>query len=371
MDNKRAGKNVSQPQDYKAFIPNPLPPKPPLSLIFRYQDKGKISENKSVASPFVLSPMASLTSWPLRILCQRYGAGCTIGEMAKPEYIVRQPGSSRNRQLLARHPDERFTGVQLVGADPFQMQEAAKIVADMGFDFIDLNAACPARRIRKHGAGGALLENPDRIAPLLRALAKGGLPVTIKLRSGSKQTPRAALEALKIADDCGVSAIWFHARSIHNSYDCGRKPDHNFSSEVVASAVAPVFVGGGIETASEAVRVLRETGAAGVLIARGAIGNPFIFRDAMALLNGSKTTPVPLGEVLSVMLEHFNGISTLMGENKACHLMRTLFQHYLGAEKAFEPFVEKGKKAATSRQVYEIIEDMNGGNGGHPLYASQ
>lgn len=327
-----------------------------MPLIFRYQDTFK--DQKTVTSPFVLSPMASFTSWPFRLICQQYGAGCTITEMTKPEHIIRKTNPPLIKQLLMRHPDERITGAQLVGADPAHMEGAAKIIADTGFDFLDLNAACPARRIRKSGAGGALLEQPERIAGLLNALAKSGLPITIKLRSGSRKSPKAALEAVRIAADCGVSAIWFHARNIYQGYDSREKPDHRFSSEIVAKAAVPVFVGGGIETAQHAVKVLHETGAAGVLIARGALGNPFIFRDALAILNGSQPSPVPLTEVVSAMREHFKGILTLMGERKAFLHMRTLFQQYLRFSNSLEPFVEKGKLVTSSRQAYELLDAM-------------
>jgi nifR3 family TIM-barrel protein len=312
----------------------------------------------AIPSPFVLAPMAAFTSWPLRLLCQEQGAGCSITEMVGAGQLVSRSNPGHTSRLLARHADEQRTGVQLLGSDPSIMAEAARMVADRGFAFVDLNAACPARRIMHAGAGAALLENPGRIAALLTALAQAGLPVTIKLRSGTACSPAAARAAIKIAEDCGLAAVWLHARRVPRGWRPSTAPDYAAAAEAVAAARIPVFISGDIMTAERAVQVLRRTGAAGVMIARGALGNPFIFRQAAALLAGEPLPAISAAETLAAVQRHFDGLRELLGEQTASLNMRTLLSLYLRPYPFLAKLLPRAKQVSSGRDINSLLSEV-------------
>jgi len=309
----------------------------------------------AIPSPFVLAPMAAYTSWPLRLLCQDHGAGCCLTEMVGASQLVKQRRSPHTTRLLARHADEQRTGVQLLGSDPAIMAEAARLIAGLGFAFVDLNAACPARRVMHAGAGAALLEKPGRIAALLRALAPAGLPITIKLRAGTASAPEAARAAISAAEDCGAAAVWLHARRVARGARQHAGPDYAAAAEAVAAARVPVFVSGGITSASKAAEVLRRTKAAGVMIARGALGNPFIFRTAAALLAGGPLPRISAAEVLAAVQRHFAGLRDLLGEQTACLHMRTLLGLYFKPHPAAAPLLPKTKQVASAQDIGALL----------------
>jgi nifR3 family TIM-barrel protein len=233
-----------------------------------------------VGNRVLLAPLAGIGNWFVRLQARRFGAGMAVSEMVSSHAL-----HHRNRrtitELLRIHPDERPVSLQLFGADPEVMRSAAATAASAGPDLIDLNMGCPVPKVIKTGAGAALLADPDRAVAVAGAAGAGsGLPVTVKLRSGLEPGDSSGLElARRLVDEAGVAAIAFHPRPAVQHH-AGR-PDYALVRELVASLEdrAAVIVSGGLRTAGRIRRAYEESGADAVMIARGALGNPWIFAE--------------------------------------------------------------------------------------------
>jgi len=257
------------------------------------------------------------------------------------------------RELLRIHPDERARGpisIQLFGQDPDVMRSAAATVAQRGADLIDLNMGCPVPKVCKTGAGAALLKDPDTAVAVARAAREGsGLPVTVKLRSGQRPGETDGYElAHRLVHDAGVSAIGFHPRSaaVHHK----GTPDYDLAARLVASLDAPVILTGGLRT-SEAVRLAHErTGAAAVMLARGALGNPWLFEQVLGTRVAEPTREEILAELHWVMdraVEH-------LGPDRAGRYLRKFYPWYLerlDACKAVHQSLQETGTVADARAV--------------------
>src|SRR3954447_9236460 len=243
-----------------------------------------------VPNRVLLAPLAGIGNWFVRLQAKRYGAGLAVSEMVS-SFAIHHRNEKTMRELLRIHPDERAGGpvsIQLFGQDPEVMRSAAATVAEHGADVIDLNMGCPVPKVCKTGAGAALIKHPDTAVAVARAAREGsGLPVTVKLRSGQRPGEIDGYElAHRLVHDAGVSAIGFHPRSaaVHHK----GTPDYDLAARLVESLDAPVILTGGMSSV-EAVRSAYErTGAAAVMLARGALGNPWLFAQ---LLGGREEEP--------------------------------------------------------------------------------
>src|SRR5437764_316699 len=234
----------------------------------------------------VLAPLAGIGNWFVRLQAKRHGAGMAVSEMVS-SFAIHYSNEKTMTKLLRIHPDENDperpapTSIRLFGQDPDIMRLAAATVAERGADLIDLNMGCPVPKVCKTGAGAALIKDPDTAVAVARAAREGsGLPVTVKLRSGQRpgETDGFAL-AHRLVQDAGVSAIGFHPRSaaVHHR----GVPDYDLAAKLVQSLGAPVILSGGLRTA-EAVRAAHErTGAHAVMLARGTLGNPWLFEQLL------------------------------------------------------------------------------------------
>src|SRR5271167_934819 len=238
-----------------------------------------------------LAPLAGIGNWFVRLQAHRHGAGLMVSEMVS-SFGVHHGNERTCRQLLRIHPDERTDGaivsMQLFGSDPDVMRSAAERVAQAGADVIDLNMGCPVPKVCKTGAGAALLREPALAVAVARAAAEGsGLPVTVKLRSGQRpgETDGAQL-AERLAADAGVAAIGFHPRSAAVQHK--GVPDYALAARLVQSLPAPVILTGGLDDAAGVREAFASTGAAAVMIARGSLGNPWLFSE---LVTGSAQHP--------------------------------------------------------------------------------
>ncbi len=237
-----------------------------------------------VANRVVLAPLAGIGNWFVRLQAKRYGAGLVVSEMVS-SFAVHYRNERTCRELLRVHPDEHPVSIQLFGHDPDVMASAAERVAAAGADLIDLNMGCPVPKVCKTGAGAALLDDPRTGVALARAAARGsGLPVTVKLRSGQRPGENSGVElARRLVLDGGVAGIAMHPR--HASQRHTGAPDYELVRTLVDELPAPVLVSGGLRTAAQARTAFDQTGAAAVLLARGSLGNPWLFR---ALLDGHR-----------------------------------------------------------------------------------
>jgi tRNA-dihydrouridine synthase B len=281
-----------------------------------------------------LAPLAGIGNWFVRLQARRFGAGLVVSEMVS-SFGVHHGNERTMREMLRVHPDEHPVSLQLFGADPEVMRSAAARVAAAGVDLIDLNMGCPVPKVCKKGAGVALLREPDRAVAVARAAAEGsGLPVTVKLRSGGGPGDRSGVElARRLVDEAGVAAIAFHPR--HAAQHHKGTPDYDLAAELVDELPVPVLISGGLRDADKVRRVFRETAAAAVLLARGALGNPWLFQQVLGLRAAEPSADEVLDELHWVMdraCEHF-------GPDRAARYLRKFYPWYverLGASKVLQ-----------------------------------
>jgi tRNA-dihydrouridine synthase B len=262
----------------------------------------------------VLAPLAGIGNWFVRLQAKRYGAGLAVSEMVS-SFGVHYGNEKTCVEMLRIHPDERTKGrgpvsIQLFGQDPEIMRSAAEIVAERGADLIDLNMGCPVPKVCKTGAGAALIKDPDTAVKVARAAREGsGLPVTVKLRSGQRPGETDGYElAHRLVHDAGVSAIGFHPRSaaVHHK----GTPDYDLAAKLVASLDAPVILTGGMSGKEAVERAYERTGAAAVMLARGSLGNPWLFAQLLSGLDDDPTADEVRAELDWVMdraVEHLGG----------------------------------------------------------------
>jgi nifR3 family TIM-barrel protein len=279
--------------------------------------------------PVVLAPMAGVTNAPFRRLCRRYGAGLYVSEMVNARGLVE--GGAKSWELAAFDPDESPRSIQLYGTDPTTMQAAVRRLVDEGHvDHIDLNFGCPVRKVTRHGGGSALTVKPRLLEAVVAATvdAAGAVPVTVKVRKGVDDDLPTFLEAGRIAQDTGAVAIALHARTAAQLYS-GRA-DWAAIAELKAAVTIPVLGNGDVWQASDAVRMMRETGADGVVVGRGCLGRPWMFRDLVDVFEGRTPQPAPpLGEVMAILVEHAHLLVAWRGEPAALRDLRKHTGWYL------------------------------------------
>jgi nifR3 family TIM-barrel protein len=239
------------------------------------------------------------------------GAGLVITERVGAADVARR--DRRALRLLYTQASESPRSGQISGADSEVMAAAARVVAELGFNLVDLNFECPIRRLLARGEGGALMASPERIGQIVDAVVRAvAIPVTIKIRSGPDAGQETAVEVAQRAEDAGVAAVNVHARSVQQAYVGG--PDWSVLARVKRATCVPVIGGGGIRQAEDAVRMLVETGVDAVSIGRGCLGNPWIFRQARALLSGGGSVAGPtMAERGRLLLQLIEGEFHLYG----------------------------------------------------------
>ena len=275
-----------------------------------------------------LAPLAGIGNWFVRLQAKRYGAGLTVSEMVS-SFAVHYRNERTCRELLRIHPEEHPVSMQLFGHDPEVMASAAERVAAAGADLIDINMGCPVPKVCKTGAGAALLEDPTRAVALVRAAARGsGLPVTVKLRSGLRPGDRLGLSLARVlVQDGGAAGIALHPR--HASQRHKGSPDYRQVRELKQELPTPVLVSGGLNSAQQARVAFEATGADAVLLARGSLGNPWLFRE---LLNGGEQPP-SAEEVLSELDWVMDAAIEHLGRERAARYLRKFYPWY--AERLF------------------------------------
>jgi tRNA-dihydrouridine synthase B len=303
----------------------------------------------AIPNRVVLAPLAGIGNWFVRLQAKRFGAGLVVSEMVS-SFAVHYRNERTCRELLRIHPDEHPVSVQLFGHDPEVMASAAEQVAAAGADLIDINMGCPVPKVCKTGAGAALLEEPARAVAVARAAASGsGLPVTVKLRSGLRPGDLSGLElARRLVFDGGVAGISIHPR--HASQRHTGVPRYELVRELVDELPVPVLVSGGLQSVEQVCRAFEQTGAAGVLLARGSLGNPWLFEQVLGLRAAEPDREEILDELDWVMrcaVEH-------LGEDRATRYLRKFYPWYverLGAGKALQAGLQTASSLTAARQL--------------------
>ena len=297
----------------------------------------------------VLAPLAGIGNWFVRLQARRYGAGLVVSEMVS-SFAVHYRNERTCRELLRIHPDEHPMAMQLFGQDPDVMRSAAARVAEAGADVIDLNMGCPVPKVCKTGAGAALLDDPDLAVAVARAAREGsGLPVTVKLRSGRRPGDRSGVAlARRLVEEAGVAAIAFHPRSAAVRHK--GQPDYELAAQLVASLDVPVIISGGLHDAGSAREAFERTGAAAVMLARGSLGNPWLFEQLLGRRDGEPAREEILAEldwVIDRAVEH-------LGEPRAARYMRKFYPWYaarLGASKGTLAALATSETTADARSL--------------------
>ena len=275
---------------------------------------------------FTLAALAGYSDLPMRRIARRFGAAYALSAVVLDRSVT-HPGEWQER-LLRVEPDDHPVGAQLMGDDPDDFVRAAELMAEAGYDVIDLNFACPANRILNRCHGGALLGRPARALEIIRRVAEHlgeRSPLTVKLRRGFDDSPSSEREFFTILDgtfDYGAAAVTVHPRSVEQRFR-GRS-DWGLLTRVKKHVGARVVIGSGdLFTAADCLRMIAETGVDGVALARGAMGNPWIFRDCLALARGEPwPTPPSLAEQRQVMADHFTEAVRYYGRESAGRAMR-------------------------------------------------
>lgn len=255
--------------------------------------------NVTLENSYILAPMAGVTDLPFRLLCREQGAGLLCMEMVSAKAI--QYNNKNTRALLAIHPDEPPVSLQLFGSDPDVISEVAKQIEELPFSILDINMGCPVPKIVKNGEGSALMRNPKLVHEIVektvRAIQK---PVTVKIRSGFDETCMNAVEIAKIIEDAGAKAVVVHARTREQFYS--GKADWDIIRRVKEAVSIPVIGNGDVTSGESAIAMKVQTGCDGVMIGRGAQGNPWIFSELLEYERTGKIHQRPSGEEIKQMI---------------------------------------------------------------------
>jgi tRNA-dihydrouridine synthase B len=302
-----------------------------------------------IANRVLLAPLAGIGNWFVRLQARRHGAGLAVSEMVS-SFGVHYGNERTLRELLRLHPDEHPVSVQLFGQDPEVMRSAAATVAEAGADLIDINMGCPVRKVCKTGAGAALLSDHELALDIARAAREGGgVPVTVKVRSGLRSGERQGFElAVRLAEDAGVAAIGFHPRAAATQHR--GTPDYAMTRELVEAIEVPVIVSGGLDSAEAARRAYEQSGAAAVMIARGSLGNPWIFEQ----LTGTRAGPPGRDEMVAELLWVIDRAEEHMGPDRAARYLRKFYPWYLerlDADRAATEALQRSEDLQAARSL--------------------
>ncbi len=308
-----------------------------------------------------LAPMAGVTDLPFRLLCKSFGADIAAGEMLTSDSALWHTQKSRRRMPHSAEPEPRV--VQIAGADPQMMADAARMNADAGAQIIDINMGCPAKKVCNRAAGSALLRDEQLVEQILRSVVSAvAVPVTLKIRTGWDFENRNGVRIAEIAQDAGVQALAVHGRT----RACKFTGDAEYATiRAIKQAVRiPVFANGDIDSARKAHQVLQLTGADGVMIGRSAQGRPWIFREIDCYLRTGVVPPEPsLANVRVIMLTHLRGLHDFYGEEVGVRVARKHIGWYAQDRADAELFrrgVMQAHDAATQlelvRQYFDLLE---------------
>jgi nifR3 family TIM-barrel protein len=290
-----------------------------------------------------LAPVAGYSDRSFRSLCVEQGANFTFTELVSAEAWYRSPGHSglektaaavspQALSLVSRAANEQRYAIQLFGGNAEGIYKAALLLAPLHPDAIDINSGCPVPKVVKNGAGSALMKDSANLGRVVEAAVRasrealGGVPVTIKMRSGWDHSSINYVECARIAAEAGAAMVTLHPRTRSQNY--GGKSDWNCIANLVSRLPVPVTGSGDLYTPEDAERMLRETGCAAVMFARGAMGNPFIFSDARSLLETGKWQGASFTVRIQAALRHLELLAADIGERTACLEMRKQFCEY-------------------------------------------
>lgn len=303
-----------------------------------------------------LAPMAGITDWPTRLLCVEQGCNYTTTEMVSAQGFLQAPDSLKiYHYLLAIHPDEPKPVVQIFGHREDYMAEAAARLSDTGlFSGVDINMGCPAQKVVTSGAGSAMMRDLPHCARVIADVRKStALPLSVKMRLGWDEAHINAVELAHIAEDCGADLLTVHGRTRAQQY--AGKADWQQIARVRQAVGIPVLCNGDIDSVESAREALRVTGCAGIAIGRGALGNPFVFRQISAALEG-KGAPLPTdAQIVETAIRHGRMMLEWKGEHSAVLEMRKHLCWYIHGKRGAARLRTRFTSAESMDEVFGLL----------------
>ncbi|MDF2568608.1 MAG: dus [Sporomusa sp.] len=309
-----------------------------------------------LANPVILAPMAGVTDLPFRLLAKEMGCGLVYSEMVSDKGLIYE--NVHTKKLLAIDERERPVALQIFGSEPESMAKAARIVTGSGADIIDINMGCPTPKIVKNGEGSALMRTPELAYRIIAAVveAAGTVPVTVKFRKGWDDKSVNAVEIARLAEQAGAAAVSVHGRTREQFYS--GQADWSIIRAVKQAVKIPVTGNGDIRTPQDAKRMLTETGCDGIMIGRGAQGNPWIFRQVAHYLATGELLPLPtLGERIDMLLRQLDMLVEHKGEYIGIREMRSHAAWYTKGLPSSAELRLKFNQAASREDFIRIMEN--------------
>ena len=309
--------------------------------------------NVKVACPLALGPMAGVTDMPFRMLCMEQGAGLLYTEMISAKALLYR---NRNTEaLMQMHPLEHPIALQLFGSEPEIVAEAAEMIADRPFDILDINMGCPVPKVVNNHEGSALMRDPERAAAIVAAVVRRiDKPVTVKIRKGFSEKESNAPEFARRMEDAGAAMIAVHGRTRVQYYS--GEADWDIIRRVKEAVKIPVIGNGDIFSARDALSMREETGCDGVMVARGARGNPWIFREIRAALSGQEIPQRPeREEVIRMLLRHARLSVGFKGEYTGIREMRKHTAWYTTGMRGSARLRERVTHVSTLEELTELL----------------
>ncbi|MCI6887129.1 MAG: tRNA dihydrouridine synthase DusB [Lachnospiraceae bacterium] len=312
--------------------------------------------NVELENNLILAPMAGVTDQPFRILCREQGCGLLYTEMVSAKAILYK--NRNTRELLEVCGEERPIAVQLFGSDPEIVSEIAHQIEDGPYDIIDINMGCPVPKIVNNGEGSALMKNPKLVERILSSMVKKvKKPVTVKFRKGFNDDCVNAVEIAKIAESCGAAAVAVHGRTREQFYS--GKADWEIIRQVKEAVQIPVIGNGDIFTPQDAKRMLEETGCDGLMIARGARGNPWLFHRIHHYLDTGELLPEPdTAEICRMILRHAKLQTEMKGESLGMKEMRKHIAWYTAGLPHSASIRRECNQLETLEELGQLLENL-------------
>ncbi len=313
-----------------------------------------------IKSKLLLPPLAEYTDYPYRRILSEFNPPNLCTEMVNPVALIRE--NMRTMDMLKIVKGNHMNGAQLVGASPENMSEAARIIEEKGFDYIDINMGCTVKNVSNTGAGISLMKNEKRAVNLVsKVVSSANIPVTCKMRTGATKKKVNALSLSKKLADIGVSAVTLHGRSGENKF--GEPVNYEYISYVIENVDIPIIANGGIYTGEDAIRMHSITGAAAVMPGRGLIGNPWIVPEIKASMSGVKYIPPSLDERREVFLRHVKYLCKFYGERKGVIKSRSFIGGYFRGTVNLRNLKILSQKTCTSERLQYLLSDLRSEDG--------